>query len=210
MRKSILFVLAALCFAFASCGKSSNSGSNSEISASDVATISYDSILLYEYVSDSMSQRFYYLDDHNDSTYSESEMIMVSRTQHEEEKEEGLYRNFRHDPVFYCVDPQQRYFYVAHNAHNNSNGWTCNYTVYSYDIRTGHMQQVVPECAAVTRLTNEKTATCTADEVWVMHDEYLDWSGNVVRVDSKEYDYQTMRGKYENIGYYYTKGFNSL
>ena len=40
-----------------------------------------------------------------------------------------------------------------------------------------------------------------------MHDEYIDWDGHVTRVDTAEYDYETMDKKYLCGEYTYVKGF---
>lgn len=42
----------------------------------------------------------------------------------------------------------------------------------------------IAEC----RLTNEKEAETTADEIWAIHDVYLDWQGKII-VDDKEHEY---------------------
>ena len=42
----------------------------------------------------------------------------------------------------------------------------------------------IAEC----RLTNEKKAETTADEIWAIHDVCLDWLGKII-VDDKEHEY---------------------
>jgi len=63
---------------------------------------------------------------------------------------------------------------------------------------------------AVARLVNEDTARCTADEIWVMHDEYLDWNGNVTKVGKHEYNYKEMESKYSICEDTFIKGFTNI
>ena len=46
----------------------------------------------------------------------------------------------------------------------------------------------IAEC----RLTNEKEAETTVDEIWAIHDVYLDWQGKII-VDDKEHEYSDTR-----------------
>ena len=43
-----------------------------------------------------------------------------------------------------------------------------------------------------------------------MHDEYLDWSGNVTRVSKREYSYKVMEKKYFQSEYTLIKGFSEI
>ena len=43
-----------------------------------------------------------------------------------------------------------------------------------------------------------------------MHDECLDWDGHVTRVDTAEYDYETMEKKYLCGKYTCVKGFYGI
>lgn len=58
---------------------------------------------------------------------------------------------------------------------------------------------MIVECAAILvtdqgfkiaecRLTNENETETTADEIWAIHDVYLDWQGRIL-VDDKEHEY---------------------
>ncbi|MCQ2246467.1 MAG: hypothetical protein MJZ69_06745 [Bacteroidaceae bacterium] len=60
------------------------------------------------------------------------------------------------------------------------------------------------------RQTNPDTAISTADEIWVMHDVYLDWEGKVVKENKKEYDYNTMSSMCStpNREFWQVRGFN--
>ena len=49
---------------------------------------------------------------------------------------------------------------------------------------------------AKCRITNEDTAKCTADEIWLIHDVNIDWNGRVISSDKKEYDYKEMERRY--------------
>lgn len=127
-------------------------------------------------------------------------------------------------PLFYYARSNNRYqyinryLYVVTGVGTNSNGWTSEYQLFKVDCKT-LQSKLLLECAAIAvnepygfvvsqaRLTNRETATCTADEIWVMHDEFIDWNGNVTRVDTAEYDYETMNKKYLRGEYTYVKGF---
>lgn len=108
----------------------------------------------------------------------------------------------------YTISPDKKSVYVVANSWANSNGWTTNYQLFRIDCITLESELLV-ECAAIratkdgftvaqARLTNEAEAKCTADEIWVMHDENINWEGKVVSKSSNEYDYDEMEKKYHN------------
>lgn len=87
----------------------------------------------------------------------------------------------------------------------NSNGWTIRYPIYHIDAKTFKMR-FVDEGAAVhfdkdgfkiakCRLVNPD-ATCTAEEIWMMHDLYYDCHGIKKREDGSEYDWNKMEKIY--------------
>ena len=83
----------------------------------------------------------------------------------------------------------------------SSNGWTVRFLLIMTDTLTdesteiGHFAAIHFENdgfkAATARLVNPD-AQCTADEVWVMHDEYYSYDGTCIRKDEREYDYDEM------------------
>ena len=119
--------------------------------------------------------------------------------------------------ILYYTGRDNKSLYVVTRANANSNGWTTEYQLFIVNCETLEAKYICDFAAiattdegfriAVTRLTNEDTATCTADEIWVMHDEYLDWNGKVTHVDTAEYDYGIMNKKYLRGEYTYVKGF---
>lgn len=89
---------------------------------------------------------------------------------------------------------------------SNSNGWTIGYQLYRTDCATA-CSTFICDCAgvkttskgiicAIARLTNEDTAWCIADQVWVMHDVYIDWQGRITKICEEEYDYQEMVNRF--------------
>lgn len=117
----------------------------------------------------------------------------------------------------YTVSPDKKYLYLVTCVQANSNGWTSEYQLFKVDCETTEVTFIC-ECAAIAaiengfvvakaRLTNPETTTCTADEIWVLHDEYLDWNGKVVSVDKHEYKYKRMEKKYQHGEYTYVRGF---
>ena len=124
------------------------------------------------------------------------------------------------DMSHYRVSKNKRYLYVVTRVHANSNGWTTEYQLFLVNCETLE-SKFLCECAAiaatengftiaVARLTNEDTARGTAEEIWVMHDEYLDWSGNVTRVSKREYSYEVMEKKNFQSEYTLIKGFSEI
>lgn len=119
--------------------------------------------------------------------------------------------------ILYFPGADNKTLYVVTRVNANSNGWTTEYQLFIVNCETLEAKYICDFAAiattdegfriAVARLTNEETSTCTADEIWVMHDEYLDWKGKVIRVDTAEYDYETMNKKYLRGEYTYVKGF---
>ena len=118
----------------------------------------------------------------------------------------------------YLPSPDGRYLYIVTRVFANSNGWTTEYQLFKVDCETLDAKFIC-DCAAIAvidagfvvaqaRLTNRETATCTADEIWIMHDVYFDWEGRLTRISSEEYDYEAMDEKYQSGEYSYVKGFN--
>ena len=81
-----------------------------------------------------------------------------------------------------------------------------NYHLYKLDCESLKMNNIA-SCAAIKktkrgfmiakcRITNEDTAKCTADEIWLIHDELIDWNGKKIYSDKKEYDYAEMERRY--------------
>lgn len=122
--------------------------------------------------------------------------------------------------IIYVVSPDKKFIFVIGDIHANSNGWVTNYQIFKVDLET-NKSKCIAECAAIeavkdgfiiarARLTNEESATCTAEEIWVMHDEKIDFDGKVVNVSKKEYDEKAMEKKFSSdIKGVYLKGFKS-
>lgn len=117
----------------------------------------------------------------------------------------------------YLPSQDKKSLYLVTRVQANSNGWTSEYQLFKVDCETLEARFIC-DCAAIKatdkgftvaqcRLTNRETATCTADEDWVMHDEYLDWDGNIVQVKEKEYGIRMMSIKYYSAPNTYVKGF---
>lgn len=119
---------------------------------------------------------------------------------------------------YYIVSPDQKSFYSVTRVFASSDGWTTEYQLYRVDFATIQPQFIGDFAAmmvvedgiicAVARLTNEETATCTADEEWVMHDILINWKGKIIQISKNEYDYATMERRFETSEYTLLKGFN--
>ncbi len=142
------------------------------------------------------------------------------------------YQRYEDDPDYFenlggipdlphsLVSHDRKNLYIVTRVHANSNGWVTEYQLFKIDCETLE-SKFICECAAiattnkgftiaVARITNEETATCTADEIWVMHDEDLDWKGNVIKVSNKEYSYEIMKKKYLQGEDTLIKGFSGM
>lgn len=108
--------------------------------------------------------------------------------------------------AYYTISPDRRYLYILGYVCANSNGWTVNYHLYKVDCKSLKIKEIA-KCAAIKktkrgfmiakcRITNEDTAKCTADEIWLIHDVNIDWNGRVISSDKKEYDYAEMERRY--------------
>ena len=132
-------------------------------------------------------------------------------------------RNFLADgwwtPLYYKVGPDGRSLYVVSRMHANSDGWVTEYQLFKIDCETLETR-LLTDCAAievtengftiaVARLTNEDTAQFTYQEVWVMHDQLLDWNGDTISTSKKEYSYEQMVKRFaiDADGYHLVKGF---
>ena len=119
--------------------------------------------------------------------------------------------------ILYLPGADNKTLYIVTRVNANSNGWTTEYQLFTVNCETLEAKFICDFAAiattdegfriAVARLANEDTSTCTADEIWVMHDEYLDWNGKVTRVDTAEYDFEMMEEKYLRGEYTCVKGF---
>lgn len=122
--------------------------------------------------------------------------------------------------IRYVVSKDKKSIFVVGSVLANSNGWITEYQIFKLDVETNKTKCIV-ECAAIeavsdgfvvaqARLANEKTATCTADEKWLLHDEKIDFDGNVVDVSRKEYGYDKMTKRFHSDDeeeFVYLKGF---
>lgn len=151
-------------------------------------------------------------DNPSDTTY-----VKMQYPRYEGEDDFFAYIGGVPDHLLYLPCEDNNSLYVVTQVNANSNGWTAEYQLFIVNMESLEAQYIADFAAievvnngfriAVARLTNEETATCTAEEDWVMHDEYLDWSGKVICVDDEEYDYLTMVDKFLNGEYTYVKGF---
>lgn len=171
---------------------------------------------VFYHVADSYFEEYhglYAVDDNpRDTTF-----IRLKYPRYEDDEDFFSYIGGIPNYLLYYPGHDNKSLYVVTRANANSNGWTTEYQLFIVNCETLEAKYICDFAAiattdegfriAVTRLTNEDTATCTADEIWVMHDEYLDWSGNVIRVDKVEYDYEAMKKKYLRGEYTYVKGF---
>lgn len=102
---------------------------------------------------------------------------------------------------------QGNYAYVVGDIVPNSNGWTVRYHLYRLDTLTletkpiGNFAAIHFEDngfrAATTRQVNPD-ATCTAEEVFLMRDNFYNYDGTLIRKGEKEYDYDEMIAQYSD------------
>ena len=102
---------------------------------------------------------------------------------------------------------QGNYAYVVGDIVPNSNGWTVRYHLYRVDTKTlktkhiGNFAAIHFEDngfrAATTRQINPD-ATCTAEEVFLMRDNFYNYDGTLIRKGEKEYDYDEMIAQYSD------------
>lgn len=103
------------------------------------------------------------------------------------------------------IYPKGRYAYVIGDIVPNSDGWTVRYHLYQIDTQTLETKHIGDFAAirfedngfktAITRLTNPE-ATCTAEEVFAIHDVYFNEEGQQIRESKTEYRYDEMERMY--------------
>ena len=171
---------------------------------------------VFYHVADSYHEEYHSLyavdDNPKDTTF-----VWMKYSRYEDEEDFFSYIGGVPNYLLYYPGHDDKSLYIVTRVNANSNGWTTEYQLFIVNCETLEAKYICDFAAiattdegfriAVTRLTNEDTATCTADEIWVMHDEYLDWNGNVTHVDTAEYDYEIMNQKYLRGEYTYVKGF---
>ena len=122
-------------------------------------------------------------------------------------------------PLYYNVSPDRQSLYVVSRMLANSDGWVTEYQLFKIDCKSLNIE-LLADCAAieatdngftiaVARLTNEDTAQFTYQEIWMMHDEKLDWNGNNIGKSKKEYSYDQMIKRFaiDADGNHLVKGF---
>ena len=97
--------------------------------------------------------------------------------------------------------PKDSSVYVIGDIVPNSDGWTVRYQLYKVDTQTLETRHIGDFAAihfedngfkaATTRLTNPD-ATCTADEVFAIQDNYYNYDGTFIRKSENEYTYNDM------------------
>lgn len=187
----------------------------------EIAKIDYDTTILYRYVSDSIVRIFY--DLYDGYLYRVIEVITYLRDNDDKGSSLQFSEEFKGAKKRYYVDSVTGNFYAVCIYHSNGHDWPWSYSVMKYNLQTGNLSDEFGLGAAIrldkngftvaeARLTNEATATCTADEIWLMHDVKLDWNKDTISVSSKEYDYQTMVKRFrtpDSDDTQYVKGFYS-
>ena len=97
--------------------------------------------------------------------------------------------------------PKDSCVYVIGDLVPNSDGWTVRYQLYRVNAQTLETKHIGDFAAihfeddgfkaATARLTNPN-ATCTADEVFAIHDNYYNYDGTFIRKSENEYTYNDM------------------
>ena len=105
------------------------------------------------------------------------------------------------------IHQQGKYTYVIGDIVPNSDGWTVRFHLYRVDTKTlktkhiGNFAAIHFEDngfrAATTRQINPD-ATCTAEEVFLMRDNFYNYDGTLIRKGEKEYDYDEMIAQYSD------------
>lgn len=119
---------------------------------------------------------------------------------------EDFYADGIHEPFHYSVSPDSKYLYLVTAVQANGSGWVTEYQLYKINVSTLECKMIT-ECAAIEAtgtgfkiakdgLDEDDTASCTLEEKMMVHDEYLDWEGNTVKIDKNEYFHDVMVSKY--------------
>ena len=97
--------------------------------------------------------------------------------------------------------------YVIGDLVPNSDGWTVRYQLYRVNSQTLETKHIGDFAAihfedngfraATTRQINPD-ATCTAEEVFLMRDNFYNYDGTLIRKGEKEYDYDEMIAQYSD------------
>lgn len=105
------------------------------------------------------------------------------------------------------IYPTDSCVYVIGDLVPNSDGWTVRYHLYRIDTQTLETKHIGDFAAihfeddgfkaATARLTNPD-ATCTADEVFVMQDNFYSYDGTLIRKGEDEYNYDDMIAQYSD------------
>lgn len=153
------------------------------------------------------------------TTEDDSLAQFISTPYDRDDDGEPYYTNGICEPFYYTVSPDKKNLYVVASIHACGSGWISEYQLFKIDCLTLEVRMIA-ECAAIKtttagftvaqcRCTNKGIGVSSCDEIWVVHDEYLDWNGNITSVDTMEYRYSEMEHRYATPDkeYWYIKGF---
>lgn len=220
-------VVVLLALFFASCGNTQSNSSIAKATEGNPDTTFYGPVshwdTIYTYICDSGYTRvfcdvygswYHHLFVSNENASKDVDLVELVYHRYDS-------TNFLEDgnpcAFSYTISPDGENLYLVTRVFANSNGWTTEYQLFKVNCETLEAKFIC-DCAAMAvtengftvaqaRLTNRDEATCNAEQIYVMHDEFLDWDGNVLRVSNEEYDYDMMDVKYLNDDDSYLKGF---
>jgi len=223
----ICFVISALWAGADADSLAQKQKSTTQIEPQEVAsTASNDVVELYRYRTKDGKERIFVEMSVDDALF-----LYASDNGREPRKVELCYdryhdgENFLADgwwtPLYYTMSPDGRSLYVVTRMHANSNGWVTEYQLFKIDCESLDAR-LLAECAAIevtergfttaiARLTNKNKAQFTYQEVWLMHDQRIDWNGNIAATSRKEYNYKQMVKRFaaDAKGYKLVKGFKN-
>ena len=112
-------------------------------------------------------------------------------------------------PLYYYPSPDKKCLFIVTCHMAQENGKARQFQLFKVDCET-KSTQFICDCAAITVTDNGLTIAKCAEGTETIHDENVDWNGNITRMSNEEYDYDTMLLKYRNESSNLINGLISL
>ena len=112
--------------------------------------------------------------------------------------------------LYYRISPDNKYIYIVTCYMAKHDGQKSEFQLFKVNCETKE-SQFLYDYIAIKATDNGfimAKVRASKNETWLMHNEYIDWDGEITHIESSEYDYETLRRQYLSNEYTFISGFN--